>query len=99
MKPSEILKLSIPERILLVETIWDSIAAESKELDIPEYHKQILKEELIAYKLNPHEGSTWEEVKKRVKRKKNYAIKLSLQNVQKTTYYFLLIGTKKKEKD
>jgi putative addiction module component (TIGR02574 family) len=70
MKNSEILKLSIPERILLVETIWDSIAAESKELDIPKYHKEILKEELIAYKSNPHEVSTWEEVKKSIKKKK-----------------------------
>lgn len=70
MKTSDILKLSIPERILLVETIWDSIAEESKNLEISDYHKQILKEELVAYKANPHAVSTWEEVKKRIKKKK-----------------------------
>ena len=67
---NEILKLSEPERILLVETIWDSIAEKPDEIDIPEYHKQILKEEMAAYKANPNQGSSWQEVKKRIKQKK-----------------------------
>jgi putative addiction module component (TIGR02574 family) len=70
MKTSEILKLSIPERILLVEAIWDSIAEDHQSFDIPEYHKEILKEELIAYNKNPHDVLTWEEVKKSIKKRK-----------------------------
>ena len=42
----EILKLSIPERILLVEAIWDSIAAEPSSLELSEDHKKILNERL-----------------------------------------------------
>jgi putative addiction module component (TIGR02574 family) len=70
---SEILKLSIAERILLVETIWDSIASEKKEgrsytLSPEQIH--ILEEELENYARNPEEGSTWEEIKKRISNKK-----------------------------
>jgi putative addiction module component (TIGR02574 family) len=70
---SQILKLSIAERILLVETIWDSIATEKKEgkgytLSPEQIH--ILEEEMANYSRNPDEGSSWEEIKKRISKKK-----------------------------
>ncbi|MFX0100459.1 MAG: addiction module protein [Candidatus Hodarchaeota archaeon] len=34
----EISKLSIPEKILLVEDIWDSIIPDASEIPIPESH-------------------------------------------------------------
>ncbi len=66
---SEILKLSVPERILLVEAIWDSIANQDETKN--SYHlneEQIksLEEELAEYSKNPDEGSTWDEIKKRI---------------------------------
>jgi putative addiction module component (TIGR02574 family) len=69
---SNILKLSIPERILLVEAIWDSIAHENdKKINYTLSEKQInfLEEELAAYANNPEEGSSWEEIKNRIKNK------------------------------
>lgn len=66
---SEILKLSVSERILLVEAIWDSIANETqnaKPYQLTEEQMQFLEEEMEAYKKNPNEGSTWEEIKSRV---------------------------------
>lgn len=67
---SEILKLSIPERILLVEAIWDSIASEkskSNTYQLSPDQIQILEEEMAAYSRNPEEGSTWDEIKKRIR--------------------------------
>ena len=64
---SDIIKLSIPERILLVEAIWDSIANEKNQsYKLSADQIKMLEEELAAYSKNPDEGSSWEEVKKRI---------------------------------
>ncbi len=62
-------QLSLAERILLVEEIWDSIAAEAEALEIPQSHKDELDRRLVAYQADPHAGSTWEEVKARLQKK------------------------------
>jgi putative addiction module component (TIGR02574 family) len=62
-----ILKLSVPERILIVEAIWDSIAENENELALTNETKQLLDERLEAHKNNPGEGSSWEDVKARIK--------------------------------
>ena len=59
----KILKLSVNERIHLVQTIWDSIAIETQESEISEEHKKILDERMEAHKNNPHDVVSWEEVK------------------------------------
>ena len=63
-----ILKLSIPERILMVEAIWDSIASKEDKQELSDETKHLLDERLEAHKENPDEGSTWEEVKDRIKK-------------------------------
>jgi putative addiction module component (TIGR02574 family) len=66
---SQILKLPIPERILLVEAIWDSIARERKQgaaYSLSPEQLTILEEELEKYNQNPKSGSSWEEVKQRI---------------------------------
>ena len=63
-----ILKLSVNERIQLVQTIWDSIATDTEGSQISEEHKRILDERLEAHKNNPNDVVSWNEVKKSVKR-------------------------------
>ncbi len=73
MSLPEILKLSIPERILLVEAIWDSIANEENsqhQYQLSPEQISFLEEEMKAYSKNPEDGSSWEEIKKRVMRGK-----------------------------
>lgn len=60
-------RLSVAERILLVEEIWDSIAEESEQVPITEAQKQDLQLRLTAYEANPRAGSSWEEVKARLR--------------------------------
>jgi putative addiction module component (TIGR02574 family) len=64
----EILKLSVDERIHLVQTIWDSIAIETEISDISNEHKKIIDERLKAHKKNPNDVVSWEEVKTSVKK-------------------------------
>lgn len=59
----EILNLSINDRIHLVEAIWDSIAEDTLDSDIPDEHKAILDERVKSYKANPDNVLSWEEVK------------------------------------
>ena len=64
----DILKLSVDERIHLVQTIWDSIAADAEVSEISEEHKKILDERMEAHKNNPNDVVSWKEVKQSVKK-------------------------------
>jgi putative addiction module component (TIGR02574 family) len=64
----EILKLSVPERILMAEAIWDSIPNKDDTAELSEETIQLLDERLEAHRKNPNEGSSWEEVKARIQK-------------------------------
>lgn len=64
----DILKLSVDERIHLVQTIWDSIAVDTEVTEISDEHKKILDERLEAHKNNPNDIVSWDDVKKSVKK-------------------------------
>jgi putative addiction module component (TIGR02574 family) len=64
----KILKLSVDERIHLVQTIWDSIAIDREVSDISAEHKKIIDERLKAHKNNPNDVVSWEDVKKSAKK-------------------------------
>ena len=64
----DILKLSIDDRIHLVQTIWDSIAEDTEASGISEEHIKVLDERLERHKVHPNEVVSWEEVKQSVKK-------------------------------
>lgn len=61
----EIRKLSVEERILMVEAIWDSIAEDTAEerLEISESEKNEILRRLEEHKSGKSKSYTWEEVK------------------------------------
>jgi putative addiction module component (TIGR02574 family) len=61
---SEILQLSIDERIQLAQDIWDSIAAVPEAVTLTDAQRQELDRRLTAYEENPDEGIPWEEFRK-----------------------------------
>ena len=69
MKSLGIDQLSIDDRMLLLEEIWDSIAADPAAAPISEEQKADLQARLDAYKDNPKAGSPWEEVEARLRSK------------------------------
>ena len=64
----EILKLSLQEKIMAVEAIWDSIAEEADALPVPQWQKEIIEERLRHY--DPASGKSWEEVKAAILRRR-----------------------------
>ena len=66
---TDTLHLSIPERILLVEDIWNSIAAEVDSIEISDEEKKIIDTRLAAYRQNPQATSPWNEVYTRIVKK------------------------------
>ncbi len=70
LTPSEIKKLSVAERILIVEEIWDSIAAEQESLQLTEAQKTELDRRIASCDASPNEGKSWEEIKRRLETSK-----------------------------
>lgn len=50
---SEITKLSTPEKILLVEDLWDNIASDESVVLVPQRHRDELDKRLKSYELGP----------------------------------------------
>ena len=65
---SDLLELSISERIQLVADLWDSIATVPEAVSLTEAQKQELDRRLDAYHKNPDAGSPWESVKERIRK-------------------------------
>lgn len=63
---ADTLDLSIPERIQLVEDIWDTIAAEAEAVELNEQEKRIIEDRLDAYHQDPLLGSPWEDVFRKI---------------------------------
>ena len=64
---AEALKLSVPERIQLVEDIWDSVASVPEAVPLTDAQRRELDRRLAAHRNNPRPGSPWSEVKKRIR--------------------------------
>ncbi len=67
MKSLGIDQFSVAERILLVEEIWDSIADDGQEIDLTDVQRKDLERRIANYEANPKSGSSWEEVKARLR--------------------------------
>ena len=63
---SEILRLSPAERILLVQDIWDSLAASPEEVPVPPEHLEELRRRSNAEARGEMTFSPWAAVKKRI---------------------------------
>ena len=63
---SDTLELSLPERIQLVEDIWDTIAIEADSIELTEKEKNLIDNRLDTYHKNPDSGSPWDDVFHRI---------------------------------
>jgi putative addiction module component (TIGR02574 family) len=66
----EITKLSTPEKILLVEDLWDSIASDETAVPVPQSHKGELDRRLKRHKSAPGNLLSLEELQTRIERRK-----------------------------
>ena len=56
-------QLSTPEKLLLLEDIWDTIQSAPSSLPVPESHTKELDERMEKYKANPGNVLTLEELR------------------------------------
>ena len=59
-------ELSLPEKIELVQELWDRIADEPEDIGVTEAQKEELERRLLAHELNPGQYTSWEELRSRL---------------------------------
>ncbi len=64
----EILKLSPSERIMMAESIWDSLEDKEIQIGVSAETKQLLEKRLELHHKDPEKGSPWSDVKGRIKK-------------------------------
>ena len=62
----EIQSLTVSERIILAEALWDSVVAEGSEIELTEPQKQELDRRLKSFELDEDRGASWAAVKARI---------------------------------
>jgi putative addiction module component (TIGR02574 family) len=62
----ELRRLSVEDRLQLLEDVWTSLDEERDRLPIPGWHEEELERRLMSFEDNPDAGSAWPEVKKRL---------------------------------
>jgi putative addiction module component (TIGR02574 family) len=66
---SDLRALSISERLLLAQDLWDSVVQEDPEaVPMTDAQRQELDHRLTAYHRSPGEGRSWEQVKERIRK-------------------------------
>jgi len=66
---SDVLAMPISERIQFVEDVWDSIAAVPEAVPLTDEQREELDSLLEAHHRDPEASSSWEEVKKRIRKR------------------------------
>ena len=60
----ELEKLSVAERVQIVEDLWDGIARSNAEMPVPQWQKDALESRKRNFLQNPESGQTWDSVKR-----------------------------------
>jgi len=61
----ELSQLNKSEKLILVEALWDSIASDPSEVEVPEHHKTIIEERLKTLDQDKKSGSSWEKIRQK----------------------------------
>ncbi len=66
---SDIVSLEVPERLRLLEEIWDSLADHPESVPVTDAQRRELDRRMSRHDRNPHSASSWKEVRKRLTKK------------------------------
>ena len=64
---AQLLELTVPQKLQLVEDLWDDIASATEELPVPAWQIEELGRRKANYLRNPGSGMSWEEAKRRIR--------------------------------
>lgn len=65
---AEIRQMSFPEKVALLETVWAEIATDPDQVEVPQWHKDILDQRDLALNEGRAVILEWEEAKKQIER-------------------------------
>jgi len=58
-------QLNKNEKLQLVEALWDSIATDPKNVEVPEHHRAIIESRLQTLEEDKEDGSDWKKIKQK----------------------------------
>ncbi|OUC12846.1 MAG: addiction module protein [Alkalinema sp. CACIAM 70d] len=64
---TQVFELTLSEKLLLLEDLWDSIAQTPEQLPMLDWQKEELAKRKATSLLNPNSGSSWESAKQRIR--------------------------------
>ena len=62
----QILPLTIPEKLKLIEDIWDSVVIDADKIPLTQTQKEELDRRLVSYENLENQGESWEIVRQRI---------------------------------
>jgi hypothetical protein len=65
---SEIRQMPFPEKLALLEVLWIELSSEPDQIDIPQWHKDILDERMREAESGSVEIIDWEVAKQQIKK-------------------------------
>jgi putative addiction module component (TIGR02574 family) len=65
---AELLDLGVPEKLELVEALWDSLADIPEELPVSDWQKEELAARRAAFKDHPESAILWDEAREKIRR-------------------------------
>lgn len=68
--PVDLSRMSVPERLALLEELWDSLASEQSAAPISPELAAELDRRLIDLERNPDAGSPWADVRARIEQRR-----------------------------
>lgn len=69
LDPDDLLALPVADRLKLIESLWDSIDADTTALPLPDWHRDEIDRRLEALDAGTSVGAPWSEVRERIVRK------------------------------
>lgn len=67
IKLDEIKKLPIREKLLLMETLWDDLSRSEDQIEVPDWHKDVLDEREELIRSDQATFIDWEASKKQIR--------------------------------
>ena len=69
LDPDDLRALPVAERLKLIESLWDSIDADTAALPLPDWHRDEIDRRLEVLDAGTSTGAPWSEVRARIVRK------------------------------
>ena len=61
-------KLTVAQKLALMETLWDDLSKHEKSIESPDWHEEVLRDREKAIAAGKASFSDWEEAKERIRR-------------------------------